>query len=258
MDGKDIPRAAVFARDIASRPLAAGISGSLGLPLYDAAPQGAAFPLVCAAEDGISLVCGAQEIKGDFGRLLRRAHKSNLREELIVRAAKLKDVPRPKVIDATAGLGEDSFLLAAAGCEVTLYERDGIIALLLEDALERAGKDPLTAEICSRMKLVRGDSIKALREGARADVIFLDPMFPEREKTALVKKKLQLIQQLEPPCSDEAELFRAAFAARPRRIVVKRPPKGAFLAGKKPDYSLTGKAVRFDCYYLSELSVSSS
>ena len=242
------PSAAVFACGDTARERALSVARSLGLPLYDAAPQGAAFPLVRVAEDGISLVCGAQELKGDFSRMLRRARKSNLREELIVRAVKLKDAPCPRVIDATAGLGEDSFLLAAHGCEVTLYERDTIIALLLEDALERGMNDPLTAGICSRMELIRGDSITALREGACADVIFLDPMFPGREKSALVKKKLRLLQQLEPPCSDEEELFGAALAALPRRIVVKRPPKGAFLAGRKPDYSLTGKAVRFDCY----------
>ena len=243
------PSAAVFACGDTARERALSVARSLGLPLYDAAPQGAAFPLVRVAEDGISLVCGAQELKGDFSRMLRRARKSNLREELIVRAVKLKDAPCPRVIDATAGLGEDSFLLAASGCEVTLFERDEIIALLLEDALERGKNDPLAAKICANMRLEKRDSIPAMRAlETPPDVIFLDPMFPEREKSALVKKKLQLIKQLEPPCTDEAELFCAAVAARPRRIVVKRPPKGAFLAGRKPDHSLTGKAVRFDCY----------
>lgn len=226
-----------------------------GVLIGAAPPEEGGPPALRCGGDGVSLVCGAQEIRGDFARLAKRARKSNLREELIVRACKLKDVPRPKVIDATAGLGEDSFLLAAAGCEVTLFERDAVIAALLEDALRRAYEDEGLALVCARMRFEKGDSIAAMKDLTDPpDIIFLDPMFPKREKSALVKKKLQLLKQLEPPCADEEALFCAAAAAKARRIVVKRPPKGPFLAGRKPDYSLTGKAVRFDCYSPSSSS----
>ena len=77
-------------------------------------------------------------------------------------------------------------------------------------------------------------------------MVLLDPMFPARTKSAQVKKKFQLLHHLESPCEDEAELLDAALAARPRKVVIKRPPKGPYLAGKKPSYSLTGKAVRYD------------
>ena len=80
------------------------------------------------------------------------------------------------------------------------------------------------------------------------DVILLDPMFPERQKSALVKKKLQMIQKLEIPCMDEVELMKTAIEANPKKLIVKRPPKGPHLAGLKPDYSNEGKAVRFDCF----------
>ncbi|MBR2000759.1 MAG: class I SAM-dependent methyltransferase, partial [Firmicutes bacterium] len=80
------------------------------------------------------------------------------------------------------------------------------------------------------------------------DVIRLDPMFPERQKSALVKKKLQMIQKLETPCTDEKEIVSAAMSARPKKLIIKRPPKGPWLAGLKPDYSNEGKAVRFDCF----------
>ena len=81
------------------------------------------------------------------------------------------------------------------------------------------------------------------------DIVLLDPMFPERRKSALVKKKFQLLQQLESPCegADEGELLEAAEAAGPRRIIIKRPLKGPYLAGRRPGYSITGKAVRYDC-----------
>ena len=95
------------------------------------------------------------------------------------------------------------------------------------------------------------DSLPALRRCSEPpDVILLDPMFPERKKSGLIKKKFQLLQQLEQPCSDEEELMETALAARPRKIIVKRPLKGPWLAGRKPHYSLKGKAIRYDCFVL--------
>ena len=199
-------------------------------------------------DEGLALSDGKNTVRGDFNRLLPRIKRGNLTRELLVRAVKIKGIDHPLVADATAGLGEDSFLLAAAGCRVLLFEYDPVIADLLADALERAKRDPETAEIAARMTLIRGDSIPALPKLDPApDAILLDPMFPERTKSALVKKKFQLLHQLERPCDNEAALLDAALAAHPKRIVVKRPAKGPYLAGVKPSYSLTGSAVRFDC-----------
>jgi 16S rRNA (guanine1516-N2)-methyltransferase len=150
-------------------------------------------------------------------------------------------------VDAAAGLGEDSLLLAAAGFEVTLFERDSLIAALLRDAVLRARDNPTLAAAANRMHVIEGDSIAGLRNlEASPDVVYLDPMFPARTKSAAVKKKLQVIQLLEHPCDDEAQLMEAALAARPRKVIIKRPIKGPHLAGIKPSYSLTGKAVRYD------------
>ena len=199
------------------------------------------------SEQGLALVSGGMELRGDFARLLPRIRPDRLSRELLVRAAHLRGVSQPRVVDATAGLGEDSFLLAAAGAQVLLFERDPQIAALLADALERAAADERLAAIVARMTLRHEDSIAALDSGAlQADVVLLDPMFPGRSKSASVKKKLQLIQLLERPCDDEQALVQAALAARPRKIVVKRPAKGPQLAGVKPSHSLAGKAIRYD------------
>ena len=199
-------------------------------------------------EKGLTLSDGKNAVWGDFSRLLPRIRRGNLSRELLVRAVMVKGIESPLVADATAGLGEDSFLLAAAGCRVLLFEYDPVIAALLSDALERAKRDPETAPIVSRMTLVGGDSIPALPTLDPApDVVLLDPMFPERKKSALVKKKFQLLHQLERPCENESELLAAAIAARPKRIVIKRPARGPYLAGVAPSFSLTGSAVRFDC-----------
>ena len=154
----------------------------------------------------------------------------------------------PVALDATAGLGGDSILLAAAGFRVEMYERNPVIAALLKDALNRAAEIPELAEIVSHMHLHEQDSIEALRALEYVpDVVILDPMFPERQKSASVKKKFQLLQRLESPCTDEEELMRAATSSGAHKIVVKRPLKGPYLAGVRPAYSLEGKAVRYDC-----------
>jgi len=173
---------------------------------------------------------------------------------MLVKAARVKGVEAPRAVDATAGLGEDSLLLAAAGFTVTLCEADPVIAALLEDALARASAHEVLGPIVERMHLVAGDSRIALERagastGAQPDVVYLDPMFPGRTKTAAVKKKFQLIHGLERPTEplDEESLLQAALAARPRKVVIKRPVKGPYLAGVKPSHAIAGKAVRYDC-----------
>ncbi|MDO4429279.1 MAG: class I SAM-dependent methyltransferase [Atopobiaceae bacterium] len=198
-------------------------------------------------DEGLALVGDGMVLRADFSRLLPRLRADRIGRELLVRAARTRGVATPTAVDATAGLGEDSLLLAAAGFTVTMFEKDPVIAALLSDALDRAANDSQLAEVVARMTLVEGDSVAGLREpGFSPDVVFLDPMFPERTKSAAVKKKFQLLHHLERPCEDEEGLLAAALAARPRKVVIKRPPKGPWLAGAKPSHSLTGKAVRYD------------
>ena len=204
---------------------------------------------------GLALVAGDLVLRAGFAHLLPRTRPERLGREMLVKAARVKGMETHSVIDATAGLGEGSFLLAAAGFSCTLYERDPLIAALLRDALERGAKDPRLEPILSRMRLVEADSIPALQEmgssGDFPDVVLLDPMFPVRTKKALVKKKFQLLQLLERPCEDEEELLQAALAAKPHKVVIKRPVKGPYLGGVKPDYSLSGKTVRYDCLVIA-------
>ena len=196
---------------------------------------------------GLTLLGDGMELAADLSRMLPRLRPDRLGRELLVRAARVRGVARPRAVDATAGLGEDSRLLAASGFSGTLFEKDPVIAALLRDALERAAGDPALAAVVARMELVEADSVAALRSWPEPpDVVFLDPMFPERTKSAAVKKKFQLLHRLERPCEDERELLDAALAAGPRKVVIKRPPKGPWLAGVRPSYSLAGKAVRYD------------
>ena len=203
-------------------------------------------------ENGLALVGGELVLRGDFTRMLPRLRIGNLQRELLVRAAKVKKPEgMPTAVDATAGLGEDALLLAAAGFSVRLYEYDPVIAALLKDTLRRASQIPELAPIVGRMEVREENSLTALPQLAESpDVILLDPMFPERQKSALIKKKFQLLQQLERPCAEEDALVHAAMEAHPRKIVIKRPLKGPNLAGIKPSHSLKGKAIRYDCLVL--------
>ena len=180
--------------------------------------------------------------------MIRRVTKGRVYHEMLIKAAK-SNKEGLKAIDATAGMGEDGFLLAAYGYEVTLCEQNPVIACLLSDALRRAGKNPVIKEIADRMTVVAGDSIELMKANmVQVDLVYLDPMFPGRQKSGLINKKLQLIQKMEAPCSEEEELFDAAIAVGPSKIIVKRPLKSKHLADRKPNYMLKGKAIRYDCY----------
>lgn len=197
---------------------------------------------------GVSLSGFGLSYQGDFENMLHRVTNGRLQHEMLAKAVKT-DQENLKAIDATAGMGEDSLLLAACGYQVTLYEQNPVIAILLKDALRRAKKNTVLKDIVSRMQLVEGDSIEYLNKRLDpVDVIYLDPMFPGRQKSGLINKKLQLIQKLEPPCSKETALFDAAMAAQPSKIIVKRPLKSPYLDERVPSYSLKGKAIRYDCY----------
>ena len=204
-------------------------------------------------KDGLTFICENQELRGDFTRLLPRVTGGHLQHEILLKVAKVQDDSdaQPRAVDATAGLGEDSFILAACGYRVEMFEHNPVTAALLKDALIRAKKDPKTKEIASRMSLTKGDS-KEMLGGLDyiPDVLYLDPMYPEKKKSAQSKKKLQVLHMIEAPCADEIELVNAAIATKAKKIIIKRPPEADFLAGREPSYSVERKAVRYDCIVL--------
>ena len=205
--------------------------------------------LLSMDESGLALVSDNMKLYGDFSKSIKRLKQSNLQKEMLIHAVKIKGEKENLIaIDATAGLGEDSILLAAYGYTVELYEKNPIIAELLKDAMERAKKISELKDIIERMKVHNEDSIIAMQKlQYNPDIILLDPMFPERTKSALIKKKFQILHKIENPCSDETELLSSAIKANPKKIIIKRPLKGEYLAGIKPDYSLKGNSIRYDC-----------
>jgi 16S rRNA (guanine1516-N2)-methyltransferase len=167
----------------------------------------------------------------------------------LFKATSVSSANHPHVIDATAGLGRDSFLLASMGASVTLIERSPEVHQLLQDALETArGAGPDLAAVVARMTLLHGDA-KALLPGLQADVVMVDPMHPERKKTALVKQEMRLLRQLVGADPDVAELMQAALASTCKRVVLKWPLRADPLPGlRKPSWQFAGKTVRYDVF----------
>lgn len=170
--------------------------------------------------------------------------------QMIAKAVGVQSGVRPVVLDATAGLGRDAFVLARLGCAMTLIERQPLIAALLEDGLRRAQADSEVAPIVAQMHLLRGNAIDLLRawQDEPPQVIYLDPMFPHRDKSASVKKEMRLFRPLVGDDDDAPALLAAALALATHRVVVKRPRKAPCIAGAQPGYVLEGNASRFDIY----------
>ena len=175
--------------------------------------------------------------------------------QMIAKAVGIQQGVRPHVLDATAGLGKDAFVLATLGCEMDLTERQPIIAALLEDGLARAAEDFEVGAIVARMRLLQGNAIERMAawEGEAPQVIYLDPMFPHRDKSALVKKEMRLFRPLVGDDLDAPALLQAALKLASHRVVVKRPRKAPIIEGQKPSYSREGKSSRYDIYPLKSL-----
>ena len=204
-------------------------------------------------ERGLSL-CKAGEkgvVQVDFAAGAAEYRRTKGGGELIAKA--VNHTTQPVVWDATGGLGRDSFVLASLGLHVCTFEQNSAVFALLADGLHRAQKQPALAPIVSRITLIHGNAAQQfatqITQG-KPDVVYLDPMYPERQKSAAVKKEMAYFHELVglSELQNDAELLQAACAVAKKRVVVKRPRLGDFLCNKQPAYQYTGKSTRFDVY----------
>lgn len=209
--------------------------------------------------DGLSLQqtgSRAAPIKVDFveGAARHRRLYGGGRGQMLTKAIGVQDKANLRVVDATAGLGRDAFVLASLGCELTLIERSPIVGALLEDGLARASKASEITSIISRMHLVKESAHQWLQQTQQViDVVYLDPMFPESNKTALVKKEMRVFHELIGKDDDADGLLELALTKANYRLVVKRPRLALPLANREPTYALIGKANRFDVYVIRSI-----
>ncbi|WP_010321887.1 class I SAM-dependent methyltransferase [Marinobacterium stanieri] len=190
-------------------------------------------------------------IRADFvtGAVAHRRQFGGGTGQLIAKACGIRKGIRPRVLDATAGLGRDAFVLATLGCQVQMIERSPVVHALLEDGLEEAHACGELDEILTGMELLHGDASELLATLAPVpDIIYLDPMYPHTDKKALVKKEMLAFRTLVGEDADDASLLQAALAVEPCRVVVKRPRKAPAIDGPAPNHQVIGKSSRYDIY----------
>ena len=243
----------VFAPAPEFAALAQTLAIELGLPLLHETWSEQCKACLIPTARGLQIQAGGSEAVGpiqvDFGSGGMRHRRRGGQNELLGRAVGVGKRASLRVVDATAGLGRDSFVLADLGCEVSMIERSPFVHALLRDGFLRAAgsDDPWLEQVCSRLQLIRGDSVLCLLD-QQPDVIYLDPMFPDRKKSAKSKKEMWLFQGLLGEDTDTSAVLEVALAQASYRVVVKRPIKAPPLAKRTPGFFLPGRSVRFDVY----------
>lgn len=159
---------------------------------------------------------------------------------------------RPRVCDATTGFGSDAVMALALGCEVVAFEKSPLVAKVLKNGIDRAGREDKKLKLMfARMELFEGDAVEQLRHLVpRPDVVYLDPMFDKPKKSAKSPKAMQILQELlgdGVSAADEQALFAAAWEACRSRVVVKRALKAKAIK-PNPTHSYKGQSIRYDVY----------
>ena len=191
------------------------------------------------------------ELVCDFtsGAVAHRLRFGGGRGQDLAKAVGLKKGRNPQVVDATAGLGRDSFLLASLGAQVTMIERSGKMYRLLADAMEKArATSSEFAEIIARMTLLYGDA-KELLPTLSPQVIIVDPMHPPRTNSALVKKEMRLVREIVGTDDDAQALMEVALGSAREKVVLKWPRRAKAMPNiPSPSHQILGKSTRYDVF----------
>lgn len=237
------------------------IATHLKIPLLSSHGQSADYPLILMVRsDGLALrptdKSLGKELRIDFiqGPTAYRRLATGSSRQPLAKAIGIRQGCR-SVVDATAGLGRDAFLMACLGCTVLAVERSEVLAMVLQNAvaLARESKEARLAAISQRLKVVAGDSSRVLLELAesnRPDVVYLDPMYTPRESSALAKKEMRILRTLVGGDEDSRTLLGAAVKVSRKRVVVKRHLRAPALSDAV-DLSVKGRTVRYDVYLTS-------
>jgi 16S rRNA (guanine1516-N2)-methyltransferase len=195
----------------------------------------------------------AAELRVDFveGPVAHRLRFGGGRGQDLPKAMGLRSGKTPMIVDATAGLGRDSFLLASLGAQVTMIERSEKMHALLVDGMARAAKEGgQLREIIGRMTLLKGDALDLIPE-LSGEAILIDPMHPERKNSALVKQDLRQVREIVGTDDDAADLVQLAIKHASKRVVLKWPAKADPLEGvQKCTHQITGKTTRYDVFMI--------
>ena len=242
--------------------------------------QAATQPILLLDEKNkLSWLSDGLSVAPEWDKLQRRVVSAGRKSELLLQAVKITSDSH--VIDATAGFGHDSLILASTGAQVIMLEQQPLMALLLLVEQQRMSGLANWQKLMSRLHIINTDALGYFATLAAdaiddtkeidmkaVDVVYLDPMFPEDSyqdsktgKGAKVGKHMQALHQLASPptLEQEEQLLQSAQAVVRQkgqnintqgRVVVKRPQFAPLLAHQKPSESWHNEAVRFDGYFV--------
>jgi len=230
------------------------LARKLHLPLVEKKSDSASDLFLCYTKEGLELqlrgVLNAS-LRVDFlsdSLTYRIQHGGGIKQAL-ARAVGIKPGIRPSVLDCTAGLGKDSFILASLGCRVTMIERNLLLAALLEDGLERAGEKKELQEVITNLTLLQGEATEILPTlTPPMDTVYLDPMYPHSKKSALNRQEMRIIRRLVGDDHDAGKLLESALEYAKKRVVVKRPKGAPLLSARQPSHVIKMKNSRYDVY----------
>ncbi|CAL4325731.1 Ribosomal RNA small subunit methyltransferase J [Buchnera aphidicola (Eriosoma lanigerum)] len=181
---------------------------------------------------------------------LNYRRKNKTKKEHIAKAVGIKKNYFPNILDVTAGLGKDAFILASLGCQVLMLEHNPILAILLANGLDRGFQDPeIGTWLKKRLSLIYTSSeYFLLHTKIKPNVIYLDPMFPKKTKTAKSKKDIHLIKSIVSKQKNTNLLLTLSRLLAENRVVVKRPINAPFLNNMITYSTIKTKNYRFDIY----------
>ena len=250
----------LYTDDAVFESQAEALCDELGFELTKSQVDGYCLKL---SSDGLSLLSpkksGYGPIRCEFvtGGSAHRRQYGGGKSQAIAKAVGLEKQFLPRVLDLNAGLGGDAFVLASLGCSLTMVERNPVVYALLRDGLQRLSEfskeDSELSQISGRLNLLCHDGLgylESMNDNSCAEVIYLDPMFPARDKSAKVKKEMQVFHEIVGADEDADALLEPALYRAQYRVVVKRSARAGFLSDRKPTFSLQGKSTRFDIYAL--------
>ncbi|MDH5393038.1 MAG: class I SAM-dependent methyltransferase [Gammaproteobacteria bacterium] len=252
----------IYCADLSKREQASAFANNNNYLFATALPVSTALYL-SFEENSLSLhdshINSSISIDFTSGGLAHRLQYGGGKGQTIAKAIGISSKNKPHILDATAGLGRDALILANLGSKVTLVEQSPVLAEMLKQAIDLAADNPLFQQATGAGFELYNDDAALFMDNRiidGCDVVYLDPMYPEKKKTALVKKDMQILQQLigHSTAEQNARLLTAAIAFASQRVVVKRPKNAENINGPAPTMSLHSKKTRYDVYVIKTLS----
>jgi len=168
------------------------------------------------------------------------------RKSLLAKALGIKHHGARTVLDATGGFGLDSMLMSRWGCTVTVLERARVAFALLQDGIQRFVRQ---YPDCIPPRAVLVDFARFPAAAGDFDVVYLDPMFGQRHKTAQPNKRAQYLSSCLEETTEQEELVQLIHRARgiaKQRAVLKRRRHDPIIA--QPNWQILGRSIRLDVF----------